>query len=91
MHTVEIYALAKRVAMTLGYRVREEDLGGVGAGVCEIGGQKSLFIDLAMSPLEQLEVVAAALDRDPGIHQVGVPMEVADRFPSRLLRERRAA
>lgn len=83
MHTVEVYECAKRVARSLGYEIREEELGGVGGGACEVAGNKYLFVDLAMSPVEQLELVTQVLDCDPNIMRVGVPLEVARRFPSR--------
>jgi hypothetical protein len=68
MHTVELLEEACRVAHQLGYRTRQEWLGGIGGGACEFSGQKWIFIDLALNAVEQLEQVAEALRRDPAIH-----------------------
>ena len=61
MHTVELLEEALELAAQLGYAVRQEWLGGSGGGGCEIKGRKHLFLDLALSPLEQLEQVAQAI------------------------------
>ncbi len=52
------------LAESLNYRVRYENLGGVGGGACEFGGQKILFIDLSLSLLDQIEQMRLALGRD---------------------------
>jgi len=61
MHTVELLDQALRLAERLGYVVRQEWLGGSGGGGCEIKGRKHFFLDLALSPAEQLEQVAQAI------------------------------
>jgi hypothetical protein len=61
MHTVELLDEALAAAKRLGYRLRQEWLGGAGGGACEIAGQKWLFIDLSLGPAEQLDTLAAAL------------------------------
>ncbi|MCR4415314.1 MAG: hypothetical protein NUV77_23120 [Thermoguttaceae bacterium] len=66
MHTVELLDEAIRLAQGLGYRLRQESLGGVG-GACEIRGQKWLFLDLDAGPQEQLDCVLAALAREPSL------------------------
>jgi hypothetical protein len=68
MHTVELLEQACDAAQRLGYRTRQEWLGGTGGGACEFAGQKWIFIDLALSVFEQLEQVIEALQRDPGIY-----------------------
>ena len=65
MHTVDLLERALALAARLGYRVRQEWLGGNGGGACEIRGQKWLFIDLAVGPEEHLAVVLEALRFDP--------------------------
>ena len=67
MHTVELLEEAVAVAEQAGYEVREEWLGGAGGGRCEIRGRKCLFLDLAVGPLDQLEVVRDALRREPNV------------------------
>jgi hypothetical protein len=61
MHTVELLEEATSLAAELGFKIRQEWFGGCAAGACEIKGQKWIFIDLALSPREQLEQVLAAL------------------------------
>ena len=61
MHTVELLDQALRLAERLGFIVRQEWLGGAGGGGCEIKGQKHFFVDLALSPAEQLDQVAQAI------------------------------
>ncbi|MCU0959781.1 MAG: hypothetical protein MUF48_06720 [Pirellulaceae bacterium] len=73
MHTVELLEQACEVAERLGYRTRQEWLGGTGGGACEFAGKKWIFIDLAVSVFEQLEQVVAALRQDPGIYLLDLP------------------
>lgn len=65
MHTVELLEEAIRLAERVGYRVRQEWLGGSGGGGCEIKGRRWLFLDLAVGPLEQFEQVVDTLRREP--------------------------
>ena len=60
MHTVELLEQALAAAQQAGFTIRQDWLG-TGGGDCEIKGQKWLLIDLAQSPLEQLETVVSAL------------------------------
>jgi len=52
-------------ARQLGYRVRYDHFGGTGGGVCEFGGQKWVFMDVALSAIEQLEILEEAISQDP--------------------------
>lgn len=65
MHTVDLLEESLGVARNLGYQVRLEWLGGSAGGSCELRGQKWLFVDLALSPLEQFAQVADAISREP--------------------------
>jgi hypothetical protein len=65
MHTVELLEEAIATAKQVGYRVRQDWLGGSGGGDCEIKGQKWIFLDLAVGPLDQLDLVLSALRREP--------------------------
>src|SRR5205085_638953 len=65
MHTVDMLEQAIEASKALGYRVRQEWLGGSGGGGCEIKGQKWIFLDLALSPADQLAQVAEAMQADP--------------------------
>ena len=86
MHTVELLEQALSVAEQIGYRTRQEWLGGTGGGACEFAGRKWIFVDLALTAVEQLEQVTDALQNDPAVY-------VADLTPrmQRLLGIRRAA
>ena len=69
MHTVELLEVALVLATQLGYRTREAWLDGRGGGGCEIHGQKWIFLDLALSADEQLELVLGAIAADPALAQ----------------------
>ena len=73
MHTVELYAITKSLASDIGYQVREENLGGVGSGTCEVAGRKCVFVDISTNPAEQLDQLCRAIAVDPLIHTVNVP------------------
>ena len=64
MHTVELLAAALDLAGRLGYEVRQVWLGGNGGGACELKGRKILFLDLALGPADQLDLVLAALRQE---------------------------
>ncbi|MEX0678052.1 MAG: hypothetical protein WD063_13305 [Pirellulales bacterium] len=61
MHTVELVDEAVALAIERGFGVRQDWFGGAAAGICEIKGQRWIFIDLALNPREQLEQVLDAL------------------------------
>lgn len=61
MHTVELLEEALELAGAAGFAVRQEWLGGGAAGACQLKGKNWLFIDLAASPAEQLDVVLDVL------------------------------
>jgi hypothetical protein len=73
MHTVELYELAVGLAESMGYQVRQENLGGAGGGACEVAGRKYIFVDLTLSIYEQLRQVLDALRHDAAIHLANVP------------------
>jgi hypothetical protein len=86
MQTIELLEQLQEVAQRMGYGVRQEYLGGVGGGACEFNGKRWIFLDLALSAVEQLEQLAAALEADPVIHVIELAPEVR-----RALGLRRAA
>jgi hypothetical protein len=85
MHTVDLREQALDLAQQLGYRIREEWLGGSGGGQCEFAGCRWIFVDLALNAAEQLEQVAEALRSDPAIHSVSLSPTLG-----RLLRGRKS-
>jgi len=72
MHTVEVLDEALAAAKQLGYRIREEWLGGDGGGSCVLKGQKWLFIDLALDTAERLDLVTAAISSEPAAAQLAM-------------------
>ena len=83
MHTVELLNHALSVAEKFGYGIRHEWLGGATGGVCRIGGQTWLFVDLAKNPIEQLDQVVSALQQDPRWHSSEVPEYLRNYSPLR--------
>jgi hypothetical protein len=82
-HTVQLLQAALAIARHAGYEVRMEWLGGQTGGACEVAGRRWLFVDLALSPAEQLEQVAHAL------RSVRIDLEAELRAPA--ARQRPAA
>ena len=74
MHTIDRLTEALQAAGQLGYRIRQEWLDGRGGGGCEIAGQKWIFLDLAQSASEQLEVVLTTLRDDPNAQALIAPL-----------------
>lgn len=59
----QINQLTQR-ATNAGYQIRYEHFGGSGGGICEFGGKKVLFLDLALSAMEQLEMLKTTLSKE---------------------------
>lgn len=76
MHSVEMLERMMEAAERAGYTVRLEWLGGAGGGACEFAGRKWIFVDLALSVVEQLDQVAAALKDDPAAWSIDAPLPV---------------
>jgi len=85
MHCVELLEEAIALAKSLGYHVRQEWVGS-GGGVCEVRGQRWLFIDLSESVWEQLDTVRAVLENERGLLKLNVSAQMVQ-----LLDRRRAA
>ncbi len=76
MHTVELMEAALELTGRLGYRVRQEWLGGMGGGGCELKGRKVFFLDLALMPDEQFDQLLDTLRREPGADDLPMPREL---------------
>jgi len=50
-----------QLAQDSGIEIRYEYLHGHGGGICQVNHQPQLFVDLALPPLEQLQVLENAL------------------------------
>ncbi len=62
MHTVERLEQALAVAQRRGFIVRQDWFNGTISATCELKGRRWLFIDLALSPAEQLDHGARGLN-----------------------------
>jgi hypothetical protein len=86
MHTVELIDEAIRIAMACGFSVRQEWLGGAMAGACQFKGRRWVFVDLALTPGEQLEQLVSAIAAEPQVAEIAVSQQM-----QRMLNLRRAA
>jgi hypothetical protein len=68
MHTIELIEQAVALAERLGYGVRQEWLGGCAGGFCEVAGRRWIFVDVALTPGEQLAQLVGVLSEDPALH-----------------------
>lgn len=84
MHTIEMLDQALAVATRLGYSVRHEWFAGNGGGGCELRGRKLLFLDLDLSPADQLDQVLETLRHEPDAANLPMPDELHERLTSRL-------
>jgi hypothetical protein len=86
MHSVDLLEQALALAERLGFTVRQDWFGGSAGGACELKGRRWLFVDLALSPREQLEQVLE------GLSEATQPQDVAP-FPElqKVLKLRNAA
>ena len=77
MHTVELLEQAMTAVRQLGYRIREECVGGNGGGSCVLRGQKWFFVDPTLDLPDQLELACEALRTDPAVGTLELPPELA--------------
>ena len=73
MSTIDQIESMVEIAEKLGYRIRYDYFGGTGGGVCELGGQKWIFIDLALTSQDQLEQLQKSLAPEPLLPTVASP------------------
>ena len=83
MHTVHLLDAAIRHARELGIHVREDWLDGASGGECEISGESWLFLDLAQSPQERLDVVTKCLAAHVRAAKTELPQELQHVLQSR--------
>jgi hypothetical protein len=86
VHCVDLLELSLDCASRLGYRLCEDAPGGSPSGVCELKGQKWLFLDPAQTPRERLQIVIDALAADPTVQSASLPPPL-----KRVVLTRRAA
>lgn len=91
MHTIELFETAVHVAELAGYTVRHEYLGGQGGGVCEFGGRRWVFVDLALNTVEQLEQLCAAFRDMPELSREQIPQVLQTWLPASPQADQRRA
>ncbi len=83
MHTVELMEEAVSLAERLGYQVRQEWMGGTSGGPCEFMGRKWVFIDLALSPRDQLDQLLEAIQGHPAVLSLPMHRELREQLQLR--------
>jgi len=63
--TLGLFAEARQVAIDLGYVVREEPLGDLPGGACQVGQERRILLNLEQPVAAQLDVLVTALAADP--------------------------
>ncbi len=100
MHKVELLEQAFEAIKRLGYRIREECVGGNGGGSCVLRGQKWFFVDPVLGIEDQLDLACEALRNDRDVQTAELPAELyryvftsfkASEPASRAAQPRRAA
>ncbi|HWA98400.1 MAG TPA: hypothetical protein VG713_07905 [Pirellulales bacterium] len=83
MHTVDLLDQAIEAAKRLGFKIRQDWLGG-SWGVCEIKGQRWIFLDVSLGAGDQLHLVLDAIRDEPGLHRMTLAPELARLLDARL-------
>jgi hypothetical protein len=83
MHTADLLEEALKAAKSLGFNVRHVWLDGSGGGGCEVRGHRWIFVDLALSPAEQLAQVTEALEAQPDVTTLPIRPELRCLLKSR--------
>ncbi|MCS7304649.1 MAG: hypothetical protein NZ602_06010 [Thermoguttaceae bacterium] len=76
--TVVLLKEALKLLEACGYLIRQECLEGTLGGACAIKGRKVFFLEVRLSPQEQLEVVLKALAEEPKIFQLDISPSLAE-------------
>jgi len=63
--TLGLVAEARQVAIDLGYVIREEPLGDLPGGACQVGQERRILLNLEQPVPAQLDVLVGALAADP--------------------------
>ena len=85
MHTVELLDQAIDVAKRLGYAIRQDFFAGCGGGGCELKGRRFLFLDLDLSPEEQLDQVITVLRHESAVATLPMSRELGDLLKMRKI------
>lgn len=63
--TLGLFAEARQLATDLGYRLREEPLGDLPGGPCQVGQERRILLNIEQPVAAQLDVLVKALAADP--------------------------
>lgn len=83
MSTIQQFDHLVEIAEQLGYRIRYDYFGGTGGGVCEFSGNKWLFLDLALTSAEQLELLQKTLANEPLLATINIAEEIKQDLSNR--------
>ena len=63
--TLGLLEEARQLATDLGYRLREEPLGDLPGGLCIVGGERHVLLNLEQPPAARLAVLLGTLAKEP--------------------------
>ena len=63
--TLGLFAEARQLAIDLGYVIREEPLGDLPGGACQVGQERRILLNLEQPVAAQLDVLVRSLAADP--------------------------
>jgi len=63
--TLGLFAEARQLASDLGYLVREEPLGDLPGGACQVGQERRILLNIEQPVAAQLDVLMRTLAADP--------------------------
>ena len=63
--TLGLLEEARQLATDLGYRLREEPLGDLPGGLCIVGGERRVLLNLEQPPAARLAVLLGTLAKEP--------------------------
>lgn len=62
--TLGLFAEARQLAIDLGYLIREEPLGDLPGGACQVGQERRILVNIEQPLAAQLDVLVRALAAD---------------------------
>ena len=87
LETLGLLEEAMQLAAAIGFEVREEPLGDLPGGPCQIGGRRVILLNLSRPAAARLDLLAAALAGEPAV----AAQPVSRLLAARLEAERRAS
>jgi hypothetical protein len=78
--TLGLLEESRHLARELGYEIKEEPLGDLPGGPCQVGGRSRILLNIEHAPADHLAVLVAALAADPRVPQEPKSRLLADRL-----------